>query len=120
MQGIQEALLTAIGTILVALIGVITQKVVAFLNQKGLTEKLNKKQYLVDIAVNAAEQIYKNEDGAKKLANARTQAIKLLNDNGLDITDTELQQLMEASVKAMNDAYNSTKEDVIELKGEDR
>lgn len=118
MEQVQGAILSALGTILVALIGVITQKVVAFLNEKGITEKLNKKQYLVDIAVNAAEQIYRNEDGAIKLANARKEAIKLLNDNGLKITETELQNLIESSVKAMNDAFNSTKIGVIELEEE--
>lgn len=118
MEQVQTAILSALGTILVALIGVITQKVVAFLNEKGITEKLNKKRYLVDIAVNAVEQIYQNEDGAVKLANARKEAIKLLNDNGLNITEAELQNLIEASVKAMNDAFNSTKVGVIELKEE--
>lgn len=118
MEVVQEALFSSLAAILVALIGVITKKVVAFLNEKGITEKLNKKQYLVDIAVNAAEQIYQNEDGAVKLANARKEAIKLLNDNGLNITETELQNLIEASVKAMNDSMNSTKIGVIELEEE--
>lgn len=115
MGELQVAILNAAIGIIVALIGVITKKVVAFLDEKGITEKLNKKQYLVDIAVNAAEQVYQNEDGAVKLANARKEALKLLNDNGLNITDAELQNLIEASVKAMNDAYNSTKVGVINL-----
>lgn len=118
MEQVQAAILSALGTILVALIGVITKKVVAFLDEKGITEKLSKKQYLVDIAVNAAEQIYQNENGAVKLANARKEAIKLLNDNGLKITEAELQNLIEASVKAMNDSINSTKVGFIELEEE--
>lgn len=117
-EELQVAILNAAIGIIVALIGVITKKVVAFLNEKGVTEKLNKKQYLVDIAVNAAEQIYQNEDGAVKLANARKEAIKLLNDNGLKITEAELQNLIEASVKAMNDSINSTKVGLIELEEE--
>ena len=115
MEQIQTALIGALGTIVVSLIGVITKKVVAFLDEKGINEKLNRKQYLVDIAVNAAEQIWQNEDGAIKLANARKEAIKLLNENKINITDAELQNLIEASVKAMNDAFNSTKVGVIEL-----
>lgn len=115
-----QAVLSALGTILVALIGVITTKVAGWLNEKGVTEQLQKKQYLVDIAVNAVEQIYQEEDGATKLAKAREQALKLMTDNGLDITEDELFTFVEASVKAMNDAYNSTKEDLIseELRGE--
>ncbi len=118
MQQIQTALLGALGTVLVTLIGIVANKVVAFLNDKGITEKLNRKQYLVDIAVNAAEQIWQNEDGAIKLANARKQALELLNVNGIDIKGTELNNLIESSVKAMNDAFNSTKVGVIELKEE--
>lgn len=113
MEQIQTAILGALGTILVTLIGIVTNKVVAYLNDKGITEKLGRKQYLVDIAVNAAEQIWQNEDGATKLAYARKQAIKLLNENKINITESELQNLMEASVKAMNDAFNSTKEEVL-------
>lgn len=120
MEQIQTALIGALGTIIVSLIGVIAKKVVAFLDEKGINEKLNRKQYLVDIAVNAAEQIWQNEDGAIKLANARKEAIKLLNENNINITDTELQNLIEASVKAMNDAFNSTKVGVIELKEEEK
>ena len=120
MEQIQTALLGALGTVLVTLIGLATNKVVAFLNDKGITEKLNRKQYLVDIAVNAAEQIWQNEDGATKLVKARNQALDLLNDNGIDITGTELNNLVEASVKAMNDAFNSTKVGIIELKEEEK
>lgn len=119
MEQIQTAILTALGTILVTLIGIATNKVVSYLNSKGITDKLNRKQYLVDIAVNAAEQIWQNEDGATKLANARNEAIKLLKENGINITSTELQNLIEASVKAMNDAINSTKVGVIEVEEEE-
>ena len=54
-EQIMQAVLSALGTILVALIGVMTTKVVGWLNEKGITEKLQKKQYLVDIAINAVE-----------------------------------------------------------------
>lgn len=118
MELVQEALFSGLVTVTVALIGWLTTKVVDYLKELGLTEKLEKKQYLVDIAVNAAEQIWQNEDGAIKLANARKEAIKLLNENKITITDAELQNLIEASVKAMNDAFNSTKVGVIELKEE--
>lgn len=113
MEEIQTAILGALGTILVALIGIVTNKAVGYLNEKGVLVKLEKKQYLVDIAVNAAEQIWQNEDGATKLANARNEAIKLLKENGINITSTELQNLIEASVKAMNDAINSTKKEEV-------
>lgn len=106
---VTNAIVTALGTILVAVIGYVAQKVAAYLKEKGISEKLSSAQYLVDIAVNAIEQIYQNEDGQTKLIRAKEQALKLLNDNGLTVTDDELTTFIEASVKAMNDAFNSTK-----------
>lgn len=115
MEVLQEALISSLAAILVALVGVITKKVVAFLNEKGVTEKLNQKQYLVDIVVNAVEQIWQNEEGPVKLEKAKREALSLLNQNGLSVTDIELDNFIEASVKAMNDAINSTKKDVIKI-----
>lgn len=120
MDAVQEALFNGLVIVAVGLIGWLARKVAKYLDELGLTEKLDKKQYLVDLAVNAAEQIWQNEDGAIKLANARKEAIKLLNENKINITDTELQNLIEASVKSMNDAFNSTKVGVIELNEEEK
>lgn len=120
MDVVQDALLNGMVAVVVALVGWLTTKVVNYLKELGNTEKLANKQYLVDIAVNAAEQIWKNEDGATKLVKARNQALDLLNDNGIDITAVELTAMVEAAVKAMNDAFNSTKVGVIELKEEDK
>lgn len=120
MDAVQEALFNALVVIAVGLIGWLARKVAKYLDELGLTEKLDKKQYLVDLAVNAVEQIWKNEDGATKLVKARNQALDLLNDNGIDITASELNNMVEASVKAMNDAFNSTKVGVIELTEEEK
>lgn len=62
------------------------------------------KKYLVDIAVQAAEQIYRNEGGAAKFEMAKNEALKAINRSGLQVTESELNVLIEASVKAMNDA----------------
>jgi LL-H family phage holin len=107
---ITNAILSALGTILVALIGYVARKVAEYLKEKGITEKLSTKQYLADIAVNAVEQIYINEDGPEKFAKAKSEAVKLFNENGISINLEELDVLIEASVKAMNDGFNSVKE----------
>lgn len=127
MEVIQEALFSALATILVAVIGYVAQKVAAYLKEKGIAEQLSTKSYLVDIAVNAVEQMWLNEDGAAKFEKAKDEAIKLLNDNGLFVEEHELDALIESSVKAMNDGFNSVKEkevlpvNVIELeKGDNK
>lgn len=100
-----NAIISALGTILVALIGYVAQKAASFLKEKGITEKLSNKQYLVDIAVNGIEQIYINEDGPEKFAKAKSEAVKLFNENGIPINRQELDLLIEASVKSMNDGF---------------
>lgn len=105
-----NAIVSALGTVLVALIYYLSQRVANYLKEKGITEKLSNKQYLVDIAVNAVEQIYINENGSEKFQAAKDEAIKLFNENGIPINQEELDVLVEASVKAMNDGFNSVRE----------
>lgn len=112
---IMNAIVSALGTILVALIGYVAQKVAAYLKEKGVTEQISKKKYLIDIAVNAVEQIWQNENGAVKLQKAKNEAVRLLEENGITVSEAELDAFIEASVKAMNDAFNSTKEGQIVL-----
>lgn len=102
MEAINEVLLVGLQSVLIAAIGYLTRRVVKWLNEKGVTETLRKKKYLVDIAVHAAEQLYKHADGAKKLNQARTSALNLLQSNGLDITSDELEAFIEDAVQEMN------------------
>lgn len=101
-EELMNAILTGLGTILIALIGYVSKEVAQWLKRKGITETVNQKRYLVDIAVHAIEQIYKNEDGDAKLAKAREHIITLMNDNGLDITEQELHDFLEDAVHEMN------------------
>lgn len=123
---LMNAIVSALGTILVALIGYIAQKIASYLKEKGITEKLSNKQYLVDVAVNAIEQIYINEDGPEKFQAAKDEAVRLFNENGIPINHEELDVLIEASVKAMNDGFNGVREKdelreiTHEVKGEDK
>ena len=104
---LMNAIVSALGTILVALIGYLAQKIANYLKEKGITEKLSNKQYLVRWVVEGIEQVYQNEDGPEKFKMAKQEAIKLLNSNGLEVTETELELLIEAMVKSMNDGFSS-------------
>lgn len=104
---LSDVLVESAMAILVALVGWITREAVAYFKKKGLTEILSQKQYLVDIAVRSIEQIYINEDGPKKLHKAKITALELLNKNGIEITETELDNFIESSVNAMNEAKKS-------------
>ena len=102
---ITEAILTGLATILVAFIGYLAQKVAAYLKEKGIAEQLESKGYLVDVAVKAVEQIYKNQDGHTKFELAKEEAVKLLKNNGLEVSSVELDNFIESSVKAMKDGF---------------
>lgn len=102
---ITEAILTGLATILVAFIGYLSQKVAVYLKEKGIAEQLESKGYLVDIAVQAVEQIYENRDGATKFEFAKQEAIKLLKNNGLEVSSVELDNFIESSVKAMKEGF---------------
>ena len=113
---ITEAILTGLATILVAFIGYLAQRVAAYLKEKGIAEQLESKSYLVDVAVNAVEQIYKNQDGHTKFELAKEEAVKLLKNNGLEVSGSELDNFIESSVKAMKDGFVG----VISIDEEDR
>lgn len=114
MEAFNEALLSMLSIVLTTAIGVLIQKVVKWLNEKGVTETLHKKKYLVDIAVHAAEQLYKHADGAEKLNQARTSALNLLRSNGLDITSEELDAFIEDAVQEINRNIQKVSEGTIE------
>lgn len=111
---LMNAVVSGLVTVLIGFIGYASTALANYLKEKGLTNKLDKKKYLVDIAVNAIEQIYQNEEGSKKLQYAKNEALRLLSENGLKVTETELNTFLESAVKAMNDGFNSTKDEAIE------
>lgn len=103
-QEIMNAILSALGTILVALSGYIAQKIAVYLKQKGIQESLANKEYLVRWAVMGIEQVYENEDGEKKFAFAKKEAIDLFRKNGLEVDSDELDLLIESVVNSVTDA----------------
>lgn len=114
---IMTTLMTAAGTILLSLITYLSKKVAAYLDEKGIRESIGSKQYLVDVAVHATEQIYKNENGEKKLAHAKLSALQLMQRNGIQINEDELNSFIEAAVAAMNEGIKSA--GVIELNADE-
>lgn len=106
MQGLQEAVMQLAVVIITGLVSVLTAKVTAYFREKGLLAKLDAKKKSVDIAVNAVEQIYYEEEGPERYKQARTRAIDLLNKQGITITEQELDTLIEAAVSGMKQGYD--------------
>lgn len=106
MQGLQEAVMQLAVVIITGLVSVLTAKATAYFKEKGLLAKLDAKKKSVDIAVNAVEQIYYEEQGPERYKQARTRAIDLLNKQGITITEQELDTLIEAAVAGMKQGYD--------------
>ena len=122
---LMAAILTGVTTIVIALIGALTKRITTkldtFLEEKGIQDKLKSKKYLVDIGVQATEQIWKNEQGAEKLERAKEVIQEMLRSEGLEIEDEQLRQFIEASVNAMKKgvAEGLAENDVVIVKEED-
>ena len=112
---ILTALVTAAGTVIISLITYLSKRLAAYLDEKGIRETLGSKRYLVDIAVQAIEQVYKHEDGDKKLQRAKVEALKLMERNNININEDELNSFIEASVRAMNEGLGIRKDEPIKI-----
>lgn len=90
---------TLIYTVLTAILGFVGIAV------KGIIERFvndKRKQKIVETCVNAAEQIYKELKGNDKLEKVKENIVAMLNEQGLTISDLEMDMLIEAAVAEMN------------------
>lgn len=102
MESIQEALLNLATVFLVGIIGVVARKFTAYLDKKGIVDTLIAKESSVAIAVDAIEQIARNEKVPDKFKAAKVMAVEFLGKQGIHITDAELETLIEAAVAEIN------------------
>lgn len=110
MNVLMQALISSAVAILTALVGILSAKVMAYLDKKGIIAELESKMDIVNTVVNAMEQIWKQGNGNVKLENAQRMVLKLLDEKGIKISDEELEMLIEDAVKNMNDAYHDEQE----------
>ncbi len=90
---------TLIYTVLTAILGFIGIAI------KNLLERFvndKRKQKIVETCVNAAEQIYKELKGNAKLEKVKENIVAMLNEQGLTISELEMDMLIEAAVAEMN------------------
>ena len=112
MEQVQGALFNLFATIIVAAIGILTKKIVAYLDKKGMVETIMAKETSVMIAVDAIEQIARNEKVPDKFKAAKHMAIDFLNKQGIKVTDEELEILIESAVAEINKNLPKRKEEV--------
>lgn len=103
-----EFLFNAVMGIVTILISVITYSLRDWLNKKGGLTAVRIVEILASQAVQATEQIYKDKDihGKIKFQHAKNIFLQELAQQGLTVSDTQVNNVIEASVKAMNDGWN--------------
>lgn len=103
MEAIQMELLNLLAVVLVACVGFITRKVTHFLEAKGVVARLESNKELVRIVVEAVEQVYGQLDGKRKLDIAKEKLAELMQEKNIKISTKEIDALIEALIKEMND-----------------
>lgn len=89
-------LIYTVATAILGFIGIAIKGVIErFVNDK-------RKQKIVETCVNAAEQIYKELKGNDKLEKVKENIVAMLNEQGLTISELEMDMLIEAAVAEMN------------------
>lgn len=89
-----------IGTIFIALIGaIITYIVIPYIRSKTTVEQQKTVEFWVRVAVNAAEQIFSNP---KMGTTKKEYVLKFLQEKGFNVSETDLDMLIEAAVLELN------------------
>ena len=107
-QFAQEVMPAVVQLVIVAVLGLIgwaTTSLKKWLDERGALGKLEKYDYLAEIAVKAVEQVYKNEGGEQKKALAKQMFLDSLPKQA-NITAIQLDSFLESAVKRMNDDWN--------------
>lgn len=98
----QDIVMYVVGLIVVSAVGYVTKIAVDYLNHKKLVN-------VADIVVGSVEQLWKDHSGAEKFKIAEGKLVSWLTERHIKVTDEQLQDIIEASVKKMNDVIKDNK-----------
>ena len=90
------SIIYTIATAILGFIGMTVKNII----EKYVDEK--KKEKIVETCVKAAEQIYKELKGNDKLGKVKENIISMLTEQGLTISELEMDMMIEAAVAEMN------------------
>ena len=98
-----DVLFSVIQIVVVIILGLVSRYVIPWLKMKLDSEKGAQLLSWVQTAVTAAEQIITGESkGSERKAFVTEYMAKLLKEKGINITDEQLNLLIESAVKALN------------------
>lgn len=105
MTQLQPLIINAAITILTAVATYVGVMVKNFIQEKVNSEE---KKKIVETTCRYINQIYKDVDGPTKFEKAKESIVQQLNEKGINITDLELEVLIESTVNSFKDGLSST------------
>jgi N-acetylmuramoyl-L-alanine amidase len=110
MEMLHEQIINLVIVLLTGLVGYLGKQIGEYFKKKGIVSQLESHKELVKLAVTGVEQAYAHLHGKEKLNMAKIEIIKLANARGIKISEKELDIVIEAVVKEMNDAVKAVSE----------
>ncbi|MCM3110058.1 phage holin [Lederbergia lenta] len=110
MEVIQEHIIEILFSILTFVGAYVGAYAKRYLNAKFSDKQLEQGIKYANIAVHAAEQVYIEANGKEKFNKAKQNFRHMLNENKINITDEEIDALLEAMVAEMNKSFKGNNE----------
>ena len=117
MTQLQPLIINAAITILTAVATYVGVMIKNFVQDKVNSEE---KKKIVETTCRYINQIYKDVDGPTKFEKAKENILQQLNEKCINITDLELEVLIESTVNSFKDGLNSKTKEESKEKTEDK
>ena len=115
MDVFMSGVISLLGSVVTVAVGIITYKITKwgnkYINNQNTKLTTQQKQAVVNSTVAYVEQVFKDIDGAQKLEEAKNKILTLLQEQGITITDEEMQVLIEAAVVGLKQGQNKAEEE---------
>lgn len=106
-QVLMQGVITLAGTVITVITGILGYKLTQWgnqwINKQNTAFTSEEKKRIAETTVKYVEQVFKDAHGEEKLAAAKAKALALLQAENIDITDEQLEILIEAAVKGLNE-----------------
>lgn len=109
MESLHAEILNLALILLTGLVGYVAKHVASYFKKKGILSQIESHKELAKLVVAGVEQAYTQLHGKEKLNVAKIELIKLANSKGLKVSEKELDIIIEAVVKEMNDSIKEVK-----------
>lgn len=115
MDVLMPAVISLLGTVVSVVTGIIGYKISKwgdkYIENQNTLMTSEEKKAIINSTVRYVEQVFKDLNGTEKFEKAKERALKLLNEQGIDVTDEQLETLIEAAVKGLKAGNEEAKKE---------